>query len=431
MFNAAADYLEVVRDNSDYRKLYFGQIVSLLGDWFNFIAVQTIVFELTRSGLAAGLAIITSTLPAFFLTPLAGSLADRFDRRKIMITADLARALIALGMILVRTADQVWLIYVLMALLVVFGSFFNPASSAAIPNLVRRDQLYAANALSNSTWGAMLAIGALAGGIAIATVGRDAAFVINSISFLFSAAMLWLIRRPFGEPSPEHPHGLNPFSHFKEGMDYAVRRPQIQALLMVKSGGSLAAGVILLLTVFSFQVYQVGGMGIGLLQLARGVGILAGPLIAAPFVRGRISRAQWVICAGFLVAGTGYLLFGLVPGLIAGMLVVAVAHVGWGSNWSLSATLLQRLTPDQVRGRIFSIDIGLFTLTNALSTFLTGAATDRFDPRLVSMALGAVFLLFGLAWGAGVWLGRRAQPGRWVEGSLQGASPGEEGWILD
>ncbi|MGB8646872.1 MAG: MFS transporter [Anaerolineae bacterium] len=431
MLNVAAGYYQILRDNSDYRKLYLGQVVSLLGDWFNYVAVQTIVFELTNSGLAAGLALITSTLPAFFLTPLAGAIVDRFDRRKIMIVADVSRALIALGMILVSTADQIWLIYVLMALLVVFGSFFNPASSAAIPNLVRRDELYTANALSNSTWGAMLAVGALVGGIAIATVGKDMAFVINSLSFLFSAAMLWLIRRPFGEDHAARHLPLNPFADFKEGFDYAIRRPQLLSLLMVKAGGSLAGGVILLLTVFSFSVFKMGEIGIGLLGMARGIGILAGPLLVAPLVAGRISRAQWVIVCGFLLAGTGYFLFGLTSSLVLGMLVVVMAHVGWGSNWSLSATIIQRLTPDQVRGRIFSMDIGLFTLANASSTFLTGIATDRYDAHLVSITLGLVFIAFGACWGTGIWLGQRTQPQRWVDGDMQGMDRVEEGWVLD
>jgi MFS family permease len=117
VLSGASTYVRLLRDNSDYRKLYFGQTVSLFGDWFNFIAVQTLVFELTRSGLAAGLALITSTLPAFFLTPVAGTVVDRFDRRKLMIIADVARTIIALGMLLVRTPEQIPLIYLLMTLL--------------------------------------------------------------------------------------------------------------------------------------------------------------------------------------------------------------------------------------------------------------------------------------------------------------------------
>jgi MFS family permease len=431
VFSGATIYLRLLQNNVDFRKLYVGQTVSLLGDWFNFIAVQTLVFELTHSGLATGLALITSTLPAFFLTPLAGSVVDRFDRRKIMITADVARTVIALGMLLVRTADQIPLIYLLMALLVVFGSFFNPASSAAIPNLVRRDELYAANALSNSTWGLMLAIGTFSGGVALAVVGRDAAFVINSVSFAFSAFTLILIRRPFAERRAETRRGLNPFADFNEGLWYARGRPQTLSLLTVKAGGALAAGVILLLTLFSFQVFNGGALGIGLLQFARGAGILVGPIIAAPVVAGRIGRAERVIAVGFIVAGISYVLFGAAPTLALGMIAVMCAHIGWGSNWSLSATLLQHLTPDQMRGRIFSIDIGMFTLTYALSTFLTGVAADRFDPRMVAYALGGVFVAFGLAWGGAVWFGRRAYPEKWRDGSLQAVGLKEEAWVLD
>ncbi len=414
-------YLDLLRNNSDFRKLYIGQIVSLLGDWFNFIAVQTLVFELTHSGVATGLVLVTSTLPAFFLTPIAGSIVDRFDRRKIMIVADLSRGAIALGMILVRTSDQIPLIYILMALLVVFGSFFNPASSAAIPNLVRRDELLAANALSNATWGVMLAVGAFLGGVAIAAVGQDAAFIINSLSFFFSAMMLLWIRKPFAEKQAPHATRLNPFGDFQEGLAYAWKRPQTLALLAVKSGGALAAGVILLLTIFSFQVFKVGAIGIGLLQLARGVGILVGPLLVAPLVAARIGRAQLIIALGFFVAGISYLLFGAAPTLVLGMSAVVLAHMGWGSNWTLSATLLQRLTPDKIRGRIFSIDIGLFTLTNAFSTFLTGVATDAYNPRFVAFALGGVFVVYGSLWSGAVWWSHRRHPEKWEDGSLHGA----------
>jgi MFS family permease len=431
VLSSATVYVQLLRKNPDYRKLYFGQSVSLLGDWFNFIAVQTLVFELTHSGFATGLALITSTLPAFFLTPLAGTVVDRFDRRKIMIIADVSRTVIALGMLLVRTSDQLPLIYLLMGLLVIFGSFFNPASSAAIPNLVRREDLYAANALSFSTWGLMLAVGTFTAGVALALVGRDAAFVINSLSFAFSALMLISIRKPFEERRAKSAHGINPFADFNEGLAYAWRRPQTMALLAVKAGGALAAGVILLLTIFPFQVFDGGGLGVGLLQFARGVGILLGPILVAPAVAGRIGRAEVVIAGGFLVAGVSYLLFGAAPTLALGMIAVTVAHMGWGSNWSLSATLLQHLTPDQMRGRIFSIDIGLFTLMNALSTFLTGVATDRFDPRVVAYGLGAVFVAFGMVWAGAVWLGRRVYPKRWYDGSLHAIERTEEAWVLD
>ena len=414
-------YVALLRENRDYRQLYSGQIVSLLGDWFEFIAVQTLVFTLTGSGLAAGLAIIASNLPAFFLIPIAGSIADRFDRRKIMIAMDLVRAGLALSLLLVRTADQIWMVYVFQTLSVIFASFFNPALNAATPNLVRREQLLTANALSSATWGTMLAVGTFIGGLAVATVGRDMAFVINSLSFLVSAFFIARIRTPLTTSHNTARKGLNPFADFVEGYRYAAQRPQVFWLMLVKAGGGLAGGVILLLTVFSFQVFDTGAQGVGLLQFARGVGILVGPLIVARFVNGRIARAQHFIVLGFLLVGASYVLFGIAPTIALAMVCVCFAHMGWGSNWTLSAALLQQLTPDHVRGRIFSMDLGMLTLTLAFSTFITGIATDHLNPHLVAFALGAIFFTYGILWATAVWLSQKRHPEKWQVGLMSSA----------
>lgn len=417
-------YLALLRENPEYRKLYYGQIVSLLGDWFEYIAVQTLVFELTNSGLAAGLAIVASTLPSFFLIPLAGSVADRFDRRKIMIAMDLVRAGMALSLLLVRTADQIWMVYVFQTMSVLFASFFNPALNASVPNLVRRDQLLTANALTGATWGTMLAIGSLVGGLTIATLGRDMAFVMNSLSFLASAFFVWRIHASFSQHRSTQRKGMNPFRDFAEGFQYAARRPQIFWLMLVKTGAGLGGGVLLLLTVFAFEVFypngspQAQGGAIGLLQTARGAGILIGPFVIARMVGGRIGRAQKYISLGFLLLGAGYVGFGLAPSLAVALLFVFFAHFAWGSNWTLSAAVLQSLTPDAIRGRIFSMDLGMLTLTLALSTFLTGVAVDRWEPHYVALGLGATFLLFGAVWSLGMWWSQRRRPEAWKDGYI-------------
>lgn len=423
-------YYALLRDNPDYRKLFSGQIVSLLGDWFEYIAVQTLVFQLTGSGLAAGLAIIASTLPSFFMIPLAGSVADRFDRRKIMLAMDLVRGCIALSLLLVRTADQIWIVYVLQTLSVLFASFFNPALNAAIPNMVRRDQLLAANALSSATWGTMLAVGSFAGGITIALLGRDAAFVVNGLSFFVSAFFIWRIRMSLSQHRATAQRGLNPFRDFSEGFHYAVQRPQIFWLMLVKAGAGLGGGVILLLTVFSFEVLGTGASGVGFLQAARGIGILIGPFLIARIVGGRIGRAQTMICVGFFIIGVGYILFGLATSLVMAMVFVCIAHMNWGSNWTLSAALLQRLVPDHIRGRVFSMDLGLLTLTLALSTFVTGVAVDRFDPREVALALGAIFILYGAFWTTAILLSQRRSPHEWQSGSMNETLSDERADVL-
>lgn len=420
-------YVALLRENPEYRKLYSAQIVSLLGDWFEFIAVQTLVYQLTNSGLAAGFAIIASSLPSFFLTPLAGSIADRFDRRKIMLLMDLIRAGLALSLLLVRTADQIWMVYVFQTLSVIFASFFNPALNAAMPSLVKREHLLTANALSGATWGTMLAVGSLAGGVTIALVGRDIAFVLNSLSFLVSAFFIWRISVALSEKRSGAHKGLNPFSDFKEGFTYARERPQVFLLLFVKSGAALAGGVILLLTVFSEEVFAAGAMGIGLLQVARGVGVLVGPLLAARLAMEQIDRSQRLIVYCYMLTGISYLAFGFAPSLAIAMIFVFVAHMGWGSNWMLSGALLQRLTPDYIRGRIFSMDFGLVTLTLAISTFVTGLAVDYFDPHIVAMGLGLIFICYGTLWALAVKLSQRRSPEKWESGMMSDMRLQEQG----
>ncbi len=188
--------------------------------------------------------------------------------------------------------------------------------------------------------------------------------------------------------------------------------------MLVKAGAGLAGGVILLLTVFSFEVFNSGAQGVGLLQFARGAGILIGPLITARIVAGQIRRAEWTIAVGFVSIGVSYVFFGLVPTLLLGMVFVFIAHMNWGSNWTLSSALLQRLIPDYIRGRIFSMDLGMVTLTLALSTFVTGIAVDHYDPRWVAIALGVVFVLFGTVWTIAGILSRQRAPARWEEGSM-------------
>ena len=139
----AIGYVELLRGNRGFRLLWLGQVVSQMGDWFDTIAVYTIALRLTGSSRAVALIMVARFLPSVVMGPLSGVVADRFSRRSIMITADLFRAIVVLGFLLVRRPDQMWLVYVLTVFQLAFSAFFEPAKTAAIPSIAFRARLAA------------------------------------------------------------------------------------------------------------------------------------------------------------------------------------------------------------------------------------------------------------------------------------------------
>jgi MFS family permease len=246
--------------NRDFRRLFLASVISLGGDWFLFVAITGLILETTGRAIDVGLAILAQQAAFFLASPFAGVLADRLDRRKLMIGCDLVRVAICAAFLLVGP-DTVWLAYPLLAVLSVFSAPFDPASSAAIPNLVDPEDLPTANALSGSLWGTMLAVGAAVGGIVSTVFGRDTAFVINAVSFALSALLLSGIRRPFSEPREDDHDHPKMVAATVEVVHYARRDRRVFSLISVKGGFGLAAGAALI-PVFGVDVFH-DGVGVG------------------------------------------------------------------------------------------------------------------------------------------------------------------------
>jgi len=260
-------YWQLLKQNPRFRTLWAAQLISTAGDWFNTVAVLGLVLQLTRSGLGASFVLLASTVPMFFLIPIAGPVVDRFDRRMLMILTNLFSAVVALPFILVKTEDMVWLLYVASILLVVSASFFNPASSASIPNIVTRGELFSANALGGATWGIMLMVGSALGGIVSTLFGRDSAFVINALSFLIAAGLIALIEVPSPKTTNKQ---MTPVKDFIEGMRYLREYLPSLALVGIELGWGFGVGVVVLLSVLGTQVFHAGDAGIGILYAGRG-----------------------------------------------------------------------------------------------------------------------------------------------------------------
>jgi MFS family permease len=389
--------LSLLRRNRDFRRLYVASLISLGGDWFLLVALFGLVIHFTDSAIAVALVIAVEDLMYFLLSPVAGVLADRIDRRRLMVGADLARAVVCLGFLLIRTDSLLWLAFVLLAVMASFSAVFEPASLAALPNLVDEEDLATANALSGSLWGTMLAVGAALGGVVAAVFGRDTAFILDAVSFLASAWLIWRIRRPFAEQREAEDHA-GVAEATVETIRYARKDHRVLALLAVKFGWGIAGGVLVLIPLLAHRQYHAGDVGIGLLMASRGVGALIGPFVGRSALGPQDRRIFVAIALALAVFGLGYTLLGLVPGLLLAMPTVALAHVGGGAQWTLSSYGLQRIVPDRIRGRIFAFDGMLVTLTFGLSSLLTGWLAESFGPRVTAVGMGAVAMGWAAVW---------------------------------
>ncbi|PYS39567.1 MAG: MFS transporter [Acidobacteria bacterium] len=399
-------YLELLRGNRSFRMLWLGQVVSQMGDWFDTIAVYTIALTLTGSGRAVALIMVARFLPSVVMGPLSGVVADRFSRRAIMITADLLRALVVLGFLLVRRPDQMWLVYVLTVLQLAFSAFFEPAKTAAIPSIVSDRELLPANAIASVTWSAMLTLGAALGGFVAGWFGTNAAFVLDSLSFLASAMLIASVtfpKRPARAKAKLTIAKALGISDTLEGGRYVKHRPRVFAYLMVKPMWGMGGGILTLLAVFGEKIFPVAGKtatGIGVLFTARGIGTAVGPIVARRWAGETPKQMQIAIGIAFLIGGAFYIAFGSARNFALALLFLLIAHTGGSILWVFSTVLLQREVEDRFRGRVFAAELALLTLTMAASNYLVGELMDRFgfSPRVVTAGVGTFFLLPGLIW---------------------------------
>ena len=287
-----SSYLRVVRTNRNFRLLWMAQIVSELGDWFYSLAIYSFLLELTGSAQVVAFAFLMQVFPQVMMSPTAGILNDRVSRKKLMIFADLARAGIVISMLLVRSREQLWLLFLLLAMETVCWALFEPGSRAVIPNITSGEDTAIANAIASATWSVNFAAGAALGGIVGVVFGRNTVFVLNSLSFLASA--LFISRMHFAEPHAEDKPPLRPrdlvnFSSVAEGMRYVKRDPKLMATMSVKAGIGLMGANWVILPVLGERVFplrlaglapqQSATLGMAALFASRGAGAILGAFV--------------------------------------------------------------------------------------------------------------------------------------------------------
>ena len=302
-----ASALALLRGNPDYRRLFLATVVSMLGDWFAFVAISGFVTEATGHASASAAVYAASVLPASVLSPVAGLLADRLDRQRLMIAVDLLRVVPALGLLAALRWHAPGLALGCVALLAALSAFFDPVAEASVPNVVAPEDLPVAQAALGSVWGSMLFVGAALGGLATLAFGREASILLNAATFLLSAGLVSGIRSAFQQavPADAPANGSDAGHPLGEALAFTRQHPVCLALLTTKVGVGLGNGLVGLLPAFAARNFGYGDEGVGLLLSARGLGALIGPWLGQHWVRGEDRRlflglvaASVTVCPG-------------------------------------------------------------------------------------------------------------------------------------
>ena len=373
---------KVLRVNRELRLLFVAQNLSFIGDWFTFVALAGLVQDITGSKFLVSLLLVAFSLPSFLASPIGGPVADKHDRRKVLIVVSILQAIAACGFLFIGDS-RVWIAFVAQSMIAALASFVRPALEAAIPNLARDpDELRQANALFGSSWGVMLAVGAGIGGIFSQVFGRQAAFIADIATFVVAAGLIALVNRPMQEArAANHSKKIRPISDMHEALHLAKSDPAIMSLLMSKMTFAVGAGVVSQLAVFAADSFNRGDAGRGIMLGLRGLGSALGPLLAARFVKNDLSKVI-LVCgiAGLGFAG-GYLAAAASPIFILACVCIGFAHLGGGAQWTLSTYGLQVRCPDEMRGRVLAGDFALITLSLGLSSLLAGVVSEYIGAR--------------------------------------------------
>lgn len=375
--------------------------MSNFGDWFGLLALYAVIAKYSDSELLLGLIIVVKMLSLAFFSPFAGYLADRFNRRKLMIFCDFARAAAIIGILLVRSPETLWIAFVLTSIQMMLSALFEPAKTSSIPNVTTQEQLVDANVISTATWSIIFTSGMALGGFATEFLGTNLVFILDAFSYLISAWFLYKAVIPQVEQSAEEKHRTrNPLIGIKEGFSYLTSNRHILRPSIAKGTSTMfLGGLVYLLIIVSEDVLKMGSIGLGLLYAARGFGTGVGPIVGRRLFR---DQKDWVMVMGFSILTTGvmYVVVGWSMSILLMILFVFLAHTASGANWVMSTILLQQRTTDTFRGRIFSTEWLLFTVANSFSVMIAATCLEfeLISVKPLIMIYGGIMIVAGLVW---------------------------------
>jgi MFS family permease len=354
----------------------------MLGEWFNTIALFLLIFQYTDSEFFLGLLFTMRMLCFAAFQPFGGLLADRLNRKTIMVWTNIIQVGLALCFLFIDGKNHIVWIYILTGLMMIMHGMYVTAERAALPNIVPAEHLATANALDAASWSTALCLGAMLGGIVVEIWGTDAAFIIDAVTFAFGAYLLRNLYIPQTiDDEMKGPLVSTALTNIKNGWKRIISEKRLLRIVFAKSSWNIAggglAGVFLVVAGSDLDGFGMA-LGFGIFFFARGVGTGIGPIAARALLT---NEERWPVMVGLLVmlSGAFYFLVGWTLGMSIFLTIplVMLAHAASGANWVLSTILTQKWVEDEVRGRVFSMDMLLMSIAFSISSATAGYLLEK------------------------------------------------------
>lgn len=379
----AQTYLDLFRRNPALARLLAGEFVSGIGDWLYLVAVLVVVYAESNSPVLLGIVGAARILPYVLLSVPAGIVADRFDRRMVLLVTDVARGVLMLGLVAAVVLGAPTLVIVAISILAAcFSTFFGPAIGALIPTLVEEGDL----GVANSAWATLdnvaFIIGPAVAGILLASGGLEFAFALNAVSFAVVAVVLWRLPIPARD---DRGKGREVTSESNATGWRGLARPLVGPFILDATTSLVGGGVGVLTVVIAIDVLNAGQAGTGYLNAAVGVGgVIAGVAGGALLAR----RLSAPLLLGGIAGGIGLAWLALTGDLLTAMIAIGIAVAGMLLLDVVNTTLIQRIVPDALRGRAMGV-----LQTSSAVMYALGA----FAMPLMADAIGVAPVLIGAA----------------------------------
>ena len=397
-------YLSLLKKNSAFSNLWYGQVISELGNWVNSIALYALILQLTGSGMAMAAAMMAKLLPMVIISPFAGVVIDRIDRKKVLIASDIFRFFTVLGFLIVDSREDLWIVYTLTLFEVALTGFFEPARSAILPSIVEKNHLVTANALSGSTWSIMLTLGAALGGFVVSFFGIKTAFILDALTYLLSA---WFIIK-ISYPNTKYKERIKKqnssgIKGLVEGLRYLISHPTVLVFTLLKSGMAIKGGIMTLIPLFASRLWSdpaAVSMAVGILFSSRGIGSAIGPVLIRKWLGESPKILKVAILAAFFLGSFAILVFSFSKNIWTASLSIGLSGMSGSIVWVFSTALIHLEADRKFLGRIFGIEMALLTLIMGISNGLVGVTIDKLQITIQSVILwmSGIYMIPGILW---------------------------------